>query len=101
MRIDTRIVGNDVILTLPGHVADLNSTIDELLHESHHRRFILDLGAVSVLDSEGLSEIVRAYTRVNRLGGSLKLLNVTGRIKHILSIAKLSFLFEGVGAESD
>ena len=99
MRIDTRIVGDDVILTLPGHVADLNWTINDVMRQSHRRRFLVDLQDVSVLDSEALHEIVRAYINVSRRGGSLKLLNLNENIKELLSIIKLSFLFEG--AEGD
>lgn len=99
MGIDIRIIGDDVMLRLPGHVADLVWTIDEVMRRSHGRRFLVDLRDVSVLDSEGVTDIVHVYARVRRRGGSLKLLNLTENIKELLSITKLSFLSEG--AEGD
>jgi hypothetical protein len=53
------------------------------------RQFILDLRDVGSLDSEGLGAIVRASTSVSRQGGTLKLLNLTKRIRDLLSITKL------------
>jgi anti-anti-sigma factor len=73
MRIDARIVGDDVILRPQGHVIGLNGLIGQLMCESHYSRFVVDLRDVSVLDSEGLGTVVRAYMLVKRRNGSLRL----------------------------
>ena len=55
---------------------------------------LLNLGEVSYVDSAGLGEIVQSYATVNKSGGALKLLNITKRIKDLLSITKLLTVFE-------
>jgi len=53
------------------------------------------------MDSAGLGEIVQAYATVNKDGGKLKLLNVTKRIKDLLSITKLLTVFDTFDTEAD
>jgi anti-sigma B factor antagonist len=53
------------------------------------------------VDSAGLGEIVQAYATVNKDGGKLKLLNVTKRIKDLLSITKLLTVFDTFDSEAE
>jgi anti-sigma B factor antagonist len=64
------------------------------LIQQEHKKVLLNLGDVSYVDSAGLGEIVQSYATVNKNGGKLKLLNVTKRIKDLLSITKLLTVFE-------
>ena len=67
---------------------------DASLIQQGKKKVLLNLGDVSYVDSAGLGEIVQAYATVNKNGGKLKLLNVTKRIKDLLSITKLLTVFE-------
>jgi anti-sigma B factor antagonist len=71
------------------------------LVQQGHRKVLLNLGDVSYVDSAGLGEIVQAYATVNKNGGTLKLLNVTKRLKDLLSITKLLTVFDTFDNEAE
>ena len=100
MGIDAHIVDNEVIFQPRDRMTGLIEALHESMRASHHRRFIVDMRDVSVLDSDGLTEIVRTYSYVTRQGGTLKLVNLPARIQELLSIAELSFLCSN-GEEDD
>ena len=106
MEIESRAVGDVVILDLKGKMTLgegdelLKDKVNSLSHQGH-RKLILNLSGVPYVDSAGLGEIVRTYTTVSRLGGSLKLLNLTRRIHDLLSITKLLTVFETFESEDD
>ena len=65
---------------------------------------LLNLTHVSYVDSTGIGEIVGAYTRVVREGGSLKLFGLSARIQELLDTTNIgtviaSFPDEAGGAE--
>jgi anti-sigma B factor antagonist len=61
----------------------------------------LNLGGVSHIDSNGLGELVASHTTVSRNGGQIKLLNLTSRVQDLLSICRLSTVFETFDSEAD
>ena len=71
------------------------------LIQQDYKKVLLNLGEVSYVDSAGLGEIVQSYATVNKNGGKLKLLNVTKRIKDLLSITKLLTVFECHDSEAE
>ena len=100
MQISERTVGDVVIVDVSGKVT-LGDGGDVLLRDKMHslvqqgqKKVLLNLGDVSYVDSAGLGEIVQSYATVTKNGGKLKLLNVTKRIKDLLSITKLLTVFE-------
>jgi anti-sigma B factor antagonist len=106
MEIESRVAGDVIVLDLKGRMilgdGDelLKDKINSLIHQGH-RKIVLNLAAVPYVDSAGLGEIVRTYTTVSRLGGSLKLLNLTKRLYDLLSITKLLTVFETFDSEDD
>lgn len=64
-----------------------------------HRKVLLNLAGVPYVDSAGLGELVRCHTRVVRAGGSIKLLNLTSRMRDLLQITKLVTVFETFESE--
>ena len=106
MDIESRAVGDVMVLDLKGKMTLgegdelLKDKVNSLVHQGH-QKLILNLAAVPYVDSAGLGEIVRTYTTVSRLGGSLKLLNLTKRIHDLLSITKLLTVFETFESEDD
>jgi anti-sigma B factor antagonist len=99
MKITERQVKDVTILDLEGKI--LIGEGDDALREAVTRvvdsgktRILLNLAEVPYVDSAGLGEIVRCYTTVSRKGGRLKLLNLTKKIKDLLSITKLLTVFE-------
>ena len=55
---------------------------------------LLNLGEVNYIDSSGIGELVSAFTTISNQGGTLKLLNLTKRVKDLLQITKLYTVFE-------
>lgn len=58
------------------------------------RKFILNLGEVSYIDSSGLGELVSSYTTVRNKGGDVKLLKLTSKTKDLLQMTKLLTVFD-------
>ncbi len=68
--------------------ADLKDAISQHLRAGRVR-MVLDLAYVPYIDSCGLGTIAQAYLDTHRAGGWLKLQNVTGRNRHLLSVTRL------------
>jgi len=62
---------------------------------------VLDLGGVAYVDSAGLGQLVQVYATTKNHGGSLKLLNLTKRLKDLLVVSKLLTVFDSYESESD
>ncbi len=106
MKIVERQVEDVVILDLHGKI--LIGEGDDALRDAVTRvvdsgktKILLNLEDVPYVDSAGLGEIVRCYTTVSRKNGKLKLINLTKKIKDLLSITKLLTVFETYEAESE
>jgi anti-sigma B factor antagonist len=107
MQISERRVGDVVIVDLSGKITlgeggdvALKDKVRSLVQQGH-RKLLLNLGDVAYVDSAGLGEIVQSFATVNKDGGALKLLNVTRRIKDLLSITKLLTVFETFDSEAE
>jgi len=106
MQIDEKVVGDVVIITVTGDITlnkggdvGLRDKVRSLLQQGRIR-LLLDLGAVSYVDSAGLGELVQAYATTKNKGGSLKLLRVTKRLKDLLTITKLVTVFDTYDTEA-
>jgi anti-sigma B factor antagonist len=58
------------------------------------RHLVLDLARVPYVDSCGLGTMVQAYVSAHRAGGSVKLWNITPRVRQLLTITRLLTVFE-------
>jgi anti-sigma B factor antagonist len=106
MKITERQVKDVTILDLEGKI--LIGEGDDALREAVTRvvdsgksKILLNLAEVPYVDSAGLGEIVRCYTTVSRKNGRLKLLNLTKKIRDLLSITKLLTVFETFETEDE
>jgi anti-anti-sigma factor len=99
MHVEVRRRGDVVILDLEGKLTAglgdqiLRETLDELLAENW-RKILLNLSAVSFLDSAGLGELVAGLKTARNLGADLKVLKASERVKTTLSLARLLPVFE-------
>ena len=76
----------------------LRNTIKDLA-TSGERAILLNLAAVSYLDSAGLGEMVGAYATVTNQGGEIKLLNLQSKVQDLLQITKLYTVFPAFSDE--
>lgn len=106
MEIQERVLENVVVVDLNGKLtigegdALLREKIDSLIQQGH-TNLLLNLGEVPYVDSAGLGEIVRTFTTVKHQGGTLKLINLTKRIKDLLTITKLLTVFDTYDSEAE
>src|SRR5262245_50718601 len=106
MHIDEWWFGDAVILDLKGQMTMsdsdqlLKNKVKSLVNQGQ-KNIVLNLAAVPYIDSAGLGEIVRVHMTVSREGGSLTLQNPTKRFTELLSITKLTGIFniDGQGAD--
>lgn len=106
MTIKERVSGDVTILDLDGKITLgegdvlLRDSISKLV-DSKSVKVILNLENVSYMDSGGLGEVVRSYTSVRTAGGDVKLLKVAKRISDLLTITKLSTVFDSFDEEAE
>ena len=90
--------GNVAIVDLSGRITLgegsglVRGTIKELIGAGS-RNILLNLKDVTYIDSAGLGELVGSYATVASHGGSIKLLNVQGKVKDLLQMTKLYAVF--------
>jgi anti-sigma B factor antagonist len=94
-----RQVGKVAILDLSGKVTlgenagILRDEFKVLLAEGY-KNILLNMAAVSYVDSAGLGELVGAYTTAANGGVKVKLLNLQSKMHDLLQITKLHTVFE-------
>ena len=105
MQIEQRVVGEVAIIQVLGDITlgkggdvILKDKIQSLLQQGY-RKLLIDLGKVSYVDSAGLGQLVQVYATTSHLGGSLKLLNLTKRLKDLLVLTKLLTVFDTYESE--
>ena len=107
MQLEQRVADDVAIVKVTGEIS-LNKGGDVLLRDKiqsllqqGHRKMLLDLGSVSYVDSAGLGQLVQVHTVAAQNGGSLKLLNVTKRLKDLLVVTKLLTVFDTYENEAE
>ena len=107
MQIGQRVVGDVTIIEITGDITlskggdvMIKDKVQSLLQQGQ-RKLLLDLGNVAYVDSAGLGQLVQVYATTSHLGGSLKLLRVTKRLKDLLVLAKLLTVFESYDSEDE
>ena len=71
-------------------MAELERCVDAALP----RALTLDLGGVSFMDSSGIAVLLRAYKRLDELGGAVTVTNVPAQAARVLKAAGLNRLMK-------
>jgi anti-sigma B factor antagonist len=107
MQIGQRIAGDVIVIEITGDITLskggdvlIKDKVQSLLQQGH-RKLLLDLGNVSYVDSAGLGQLVQVYATTSHLGGALKLVRVTKRLKDLLVLTKLLTVFETYDNDED
>ena len=66
-----------------------------------NRRILVDLSGVDAMDSLGISDLIGAYTWVQRAGGELKILRPSRKIQVVMETAALDQLFDIFSEEAE
>ncbi len=107
MKLEERVVGDVTVLALSGRL-----TMDDEEHgvlkqrvrtlvQDGRRKLVLNLAAVSYMDSTCIGEIVSGLVTVRHSGGALYLANLAQRIERLMSIAGLMSVFQTFGSEQE
>ena len=99
LNISERQAGDVTVLDLGGKITigegsvSLRGAIRHLIEEGK-KKILLNLNNVGYVDSSGIGELVSSFTTINREGGQLKLLNLSGKIRDLMVITKLHTVFD-------
>ncbi|MCF8261145.1 MAG: STAS domain-containing protein [Melioribacteraceae bacterium] len=63
-----------------------------LLHDINN--FVIDLSGVRFVSSTGIGVLIRGFTNLKAAGGEMKLAKLPDKVKGILSITKLTTIFD-------
>ena len=87
-----------VVLSLKGKImggpeaTEINDKINQLLDEKK-LKIIIDLKHVEWMNSSGLGILISTVTVLRNNNGSMRLINVSDKIKNLLKITKLNTVF--------
>lgn len=92
-------IGEVTIIDVAGRITlgENTKAFRDLIREltaGGRRKILLNLAAVTYIDSSGIGELISAYTTVKHEGGTVKLLNLTKRVYDLLHITKIYTVFE-------
>ena len=99
LQASSREIGGVIVIDLDGRITlgDGSALLRELIREhldKSHKKLVLNLAAISYLDSTGLGEMVSGYRAVKSQGGELKLLNLNKKVSDLLQVTKLYTVFD-------
>ena len=107
MQLEQHIVGDVAVVKVTGDITlnrggdvMLKDKVQSLLQQGH-TKLVIDLSAVSYVDSAGLGELVQAYATTRNRGGALKLHGITKRVNDLLVVTKLLTVFEVYDSEAE
>lgn len=65
-----------------------------VLANSGQKKYLLNLAGVEFIDSYGIGELARCYATVRRVGGEMRLAQLSKKVHGTLQITNLDTLFE-------
>jgi anti-sigma B factor antagonist len=107
MHIDQKASGDVTVIKITGDIT-LNQGGDVLLKDKiqsllqqGQKKLVLDLGGVAYVDSAGLGQLVQIHATTRNNGGSLRIANVTKKLKDLLVVTKLVTVFDSYDSEAE
>ena len=106
MKARVRQVGQVAVVDIEGKITIgegdmvLRDRVVELLDKGSHH-IVLNLEKVTYMDSAGIGELVACYKRAKEKGGTVKLLNPSGKVLDLLTLTKLEEVFETYRQEQE
>jgi len=106
MKARVRQVGQVAVVDIDGKITIgegdmvLRDRVVDLLDKGNHQ-IVLNLERVTYMDSAGIGELVACYKRAKEKGGTVKLLNPSGKVLDLLTLTKLEEVFETYRQEQE
>ncbi len=104
LTIATHLAGDVAVLQLTGRLvledmdSPLRDEIERLIRDGRVK-LVLDLNAVTYIDSAGLGLLVAKFVSLRSRGGDLRLVHLTPRSMHLMAITNLATVFETYASE--
>lgn len=103
-QVEARELDHIVVVDCAGRLTltESHTRLRDLVHifaGNGRRKFLINLGGVDFVDSDGLGELTRCYSIVRQAGGEMKLVHVQQRVHALLVLTRLVNLFEIHSAE--
>ncbi len=100
LKIDTTTSDDSTVVSLSGRLtaeatAKLKDEVKSLFPRS--KRLVLDLSALSFMDSSGLGAVVSIYISARHAGCELRLINLSKQVRELLRLTRVLSLFETCG----
>lgn len=95
-----RLEGDVVVIDVKGHMtlaepeSLLFAQVARLARDEKRRKFVVNLRHLAFIDSVGIGEIVRSYTHLASLGGSLKIAEAGPRVVEVLEVTHLDSIIQ-------
>lgn len=106
MGIEQRLDGDVAIFDVSGKIMIglgdvlIRESVKKALAAGHHK-ILLNMHAVTALDSAGVGELVAGYTSVKNQGGSLRLCRLSPKVDAILQLTHLLGVFDIYSSEEE
>ncbi|MCM8830806.1 MAG: STAS domain-containing protein [Candidatus Omnitrophica bacterium] len=90
---------NDVVVCILEGEININTSpnlrkIFDRLIKDNEKKVAIDLSNITYIDSSGLATLIEMLQRLRKIGGKLRLANMSEKIKNVFEITKLTKLFE-------
>ncbi len=99
MAVNIKETNNVAIVEIKGKLID-GSLAEEVKRKLHNlldegqKNVVVDLGGVDYISSSGFTLLISGLKSMREKGGDLKLANISGKAKELLSTTKLDLVFE-------
>ncbi len=105
MDITRRESGDVVILDVNGEIdlynaPEIKETINRLIEEKKYN-VVINLDKVSYIDSSGIGALISSLSNLKKYQGGLKICNVSGSVRKVFELTKLTSFFEIYDSEPD
>ena len=100
MKVESRLIDDVAVISLSGRLMGGPDTSDDVKSEIYKyldkgiKKVVIDLEAVSRMNSSGLGILISALTSVRSKGGELRLAALNENMEGILVMTKLNTIFD-------
>jgi anti-anti-sigma factor len=93
-QVTRRYVDDVFVISLSGRmvIGDANATFHDFVHDAisnGSRKILVDLAAVTYIDSSAIGELVNTHIRLKKSGGQLKLAHLSEKVSEMMHITQL------------
>jgi anti-sigma B factor antagonist len=105
MEISRRDSGDIIILDVNGEIdlynaPEIKDTINKLIEEKKYN-VVINLDKVSYIDSSGIGALISSLSNLKKYQGGLKICNVSGSVRKVFELTKLTSFFEIYDSEQE